>query len=70
MGRRVIILGLICLTGGLTTGCQQSLFPSSEPRTQYEAHDRMRNRHTPLERPDPFGTPRPAVRERLSQTGR
>ena len=52
----------------LLTGCQRALFPEDEPRTQFEAHDRLRYRYTPLEEPDAFGHPRPALRARLSQT--
>jgi len=48
-------------------GCQKPLFPKSAPRTQYEAYDRMRSRYTPLEEPDVFGNPQPALRARLSQ---
>lgn len=63
-------IGILLVTAlVLLGGCQRSLFPSSEPRTQYESYDRMRNRHTPMERPDPFGGNRPALRERLSKTG-
>jgi hypothetical protein len=56
---------VVCLSQG---GCAKALFPSNQPRTQYEAHDRVRNRYTPLTEPDVFGRPRPALRERLSQS--
>ena len=49
------------------TGCRKSLFPEGTPRTQYEAHDRMRRREAPLKEPDAFGNPQPALRARLSQ---
>ncbi len=48
------------------TGCQKSLFPENQPRTQFEAYEIMRQRYVPLEEPDVFGTPRPAVRARLT----
>ena len=48
-------------------GCHKPLFPKSAPRTQYEAYDRIRNKYTPLEEPDVFGNPQPALRARLSQ---
>lgn len=48
-------------------GCQRVLFPSDLPRNQFETHDRMRQRYVPLEEPDVFGTPQPALRARLSQ---
>lgn len=48
-------------------GCQKTLFPSDLPRNQFETHDRMRQVYTPLEEPDVFGTPQPALRARLTQ---
>ena len=48
-------------------GCAKSLFPSDLPRNQFETHDRMRQAYTPLEEPDVFGTPQPALRARLTQ---
>lgn len=48
-------------------GCQRVLFPANLPRNQFETHDRMRQRYVPLEEPDVFGTPQPALRARLSQ---
>lgn len=64
--RRVLIIGLI-LTAAVLCGCQKSLFPKNAPRTQYETYDRMRSRYTPLEEPDVFGNPQPALRARLGQ---
>ena len=46
-------------------GCQRALFPSDLPRNQFETYDRMRQRYVPLEEPDVFGTPQPALRARL-----
>jgi hypothetical protein len=57
------ILGAALLAGG----CQKVLFPSDLPRNQFETHDRMRQRYVPLEEPDVFGNPQPALRARLSQ---
>jgi hypothetical protein len=48
-------------------GCVKPLFPKNAPRTQFETYDRMRNSYTPLEEPDVFGNPQPALRARLSQ---
>ncbi|MFM1804897.1 MAG: hypothetical protein RL136_1776 [Planctomycetota bacterium] len=48
-------------------GCQKVLFPTNLPRSQFETHDRMRQRYVPLEEPDVFGNPQPALRARLSQ---
>lgn len=50
-------------------GCYKSLFPSDLPRNQFENHDKMRQVYTPLEEPDVFGTPQPALRARLGNGG-
>lgn len=52
----------------VATGCQKVLFPASEPRTQYQRADTLRDRFTPLQEPDVFGNPRPALRARLAPT--
>ena len=63
-----MIAALSMLTAALaTTGCQKTLFQSDLPRNQFETHDRMRQVYTPLEEPDVFGTPQPALRARLTQ---
>jgi hypothetical protein len=63
--RRVYVAGLIAV-GLVLAGCQKPLFPASAPRTQFETYDRMRNPYQPLEEPDVFGNPQPALRSRLS----
>lgn len=60
-----LLIGAVAL--GSSAGCQQVLFPRKEPRTQYEQYDRMRQRNAPIEEPDVFGNPQPALRQRLSQ---
>lgn len=65
--RRFIILISIAAAAASAAGCQRVLFPSDLPRNQFETHDRMRQRYVPLEEPDVFGTPQPALRARLSQ---
>jgi hypothetical protein len=62
--RIILMLAMLCGIGG----CYRPLFPKTAPRTQYETYDRMRNRVAPLEEPDVFGNPQPALRARLSQT--
>lgn len=57
---------LLALAAGMS-GCHKPLFPKDQPRTQYETYDRMRNRYMPVEEPDVFGNPQPALRARLSQ---
>jgi hypothetical protein len=65
MRRAAVIIAL--LGGMLLTGCQKALFPKNEPRTQFEVYDRMRSGYVPLEEPDVFGKPQPALRSRLTQ---
>lgn len=49
-----------------STGCQKLLFKPDDPRTQFEVHDRMRQRYIPDTEEDVFGEPQPALRARLS----
>lgn len=59
-------IGLLVLLLG-AVGCQEPLFPSNTPRTQYERYDQMRGHYVPSERVDDVtGVRRPALRERLS----
>ncbi|MHC4220461.1 MAG: hypothetical protein ACYSU7_18630 [Planctomycetota bacterium] len=64
MRRAVVICALPVVM--LLAGCHKVLFPDNAPRTQFEAYDRMRGGYTPLEEPDVFGNPQPALRARLS----
>ncbi|MEY3141520.1 MAG: hypothetical protein RLY21_13 [Planctomycetota bacterium] len=66
LGRLVAAVGFVGLAFG-AFGCQRALFPQDLPRTQFETYDKMRQRYVPLEEPDVFGTPQPALRARLSQ---
>lgn len=59
----VLLLAVVCCGG-----CQRALFPKNLPRTQFDTYDRMRNRYTPLEEPDVFGNPQPALRARLGKS--
>ena len=61
----VAALGVAALGVVVLGGCQRALFPSDLPRNQFETYDRMRQRYVPLEEPDVFGTPQPALRARL-----
>ncbi len=58
----LLVLWLSCCPG-----CVKPLFPQDQPRNQFETYDKMRNRAAPLEEPDVFGNPQPALRARLSQ---
>lgn len=68
------IAGIVVLVTGalgvvvLGAGCQRVLFPEDAPRTQFETHDRLRNRYAPLHDVDEFGRQQPALRSRLSPT--
>ena len=53
--------------GVVLAGCQRTLFPQGQTRTQFESNDRLRRGFVPLEEPDVFGNPQPALRERLTQ---
>jgi len=55
------------LLAGLV-GCHKPLFPKDQPRTQFELYERVRGNYTPLEEPDVFGNPQPALRARLSRS--
>lgn len=66
VGRLVVAAACIAAAFG-AVGCQRALFPQDLPRTQFETYDKMRQRYVPLEEPDVFGTPQPALRARLSQ---
>lgn len=67
--RRTALAGLLLASGAgaLLAGCQKALFPKNENRTQFDSHDYMRRGYTPLEEPDVFGNPQPALRLRLMQ---
>lgn len=57
---------LLILVAFALGGCYKPLFPEDAPRTQYSTYDQMRDPYTPLEEPDVFGNPQPALRARLS----
>ncbi len=65
--RRVLSILLLTAAAVSAAGCAKPLFPKDVPRTQFETYDRMRNKYIPLQEPDVFGTPQPALRARLSQ---
>lgn len=64
--RMRLIAAAVALVGVASLGgCMKPLFPEDAPRTQFDTYDRMRSRYVPLEEPDVFGVPRPALRARL-----
>ncbi|MAT80031.1 MAG: hypothetical protein CMJ29_00105 [Phycisphaerae bacterium] len=46
-------------------GCYRPLFDDKLPRNQFAAHDSARDGEQPTETTDAFGTPQPALRQRL-----
>lgn len=62
---RLVVVSILLAAGTITLGCQRKLFPKDSPRTQFETYDRMRQKFVPLEQPDVFGEPKPALRARL-----
>ncbi len=48
-----------------SAGCHKVLFPQKEPRSQFENYDNMRQKYVPMETPDVYGKPQPALRQRL-----
>lgn len=65
--RLILSAILLCVLLGFSVGCQQPLFPKDTPRNQFQMHSQMRGQYVPLEEPDVFGRPQPALRARLSQ---
>ena len=63
--RMLLLMGLVLL-GPVQVGCQQPLFKKNATRTQFETHDRLRQRYVPLQQDNVFGEPEPALRARLS----
>ena len=61
-----LAIGLAIMSLGVASGCQKVLFDRKSPRTQFETHDRLRQRYVPLEEEDVFGNPQPALRARLA----
>jgi hypothetical protein len=64
MGRG-LLLGVILLSGGIWAGCQEQLFSPTEPRSQYDRFDAVRDRRADPYVEDEFGNKRPNLRGRL-----
>lgn len=60
-----VVLGAATTTLG---ACHKVLFPKKEPRSQFENYDNMRQKYVPMEVPDVFGKPQPALRQRLQSS--
>ncbi len=59
---RLLVMAPALVAGG----CQKVLFPAKSTRSQFEDYDRMRQIYVPMQVPDMYGKPRPALRERLT----
>jgi hypothetical protein len=66
IARRLLAAGVTAVAAASLGGCYKPLFPADSPRNQFETYDRLRQRYVPLEEPDVFGNPRPALRARLT----
>lgn len=64
--RSIVVIGGAALAGLLLAGCQKPLFPEKSPRSQFETYDTLRLQNQPMEIPDEFGNPTPALRARLT----
>lgn len=62
---RALSTALLLAAPPVLAGCQKALFPKDMPRTQFEKHDHVQGLYIPLEEPDVFGKPQPALRARL-----
>jgi hypothetical protein len=67
--RQGVLLGLMLLSGGVSwgfgAGCQEQLFSPTEPRSQYDRFDAVRDRRADATIEDEFGNKRPNLRGRL-----
>jgi hypothetical protein len=65
---RFIAGALLALSGALSTGCQQQLFPKDEPRSQFDRFDAVRDTRPPERLEDAFGNMKVNLRGRLLNT--
>ena len=59
------LLGMIFISGWFCAGCQEQLFSPTEPRSQYDRFDAVRDRRADAYIEDEFGNKRPNLRGRL-----
>lgn len=57
--------GVLLVAACGLSGCTKPLFPTGEPRTQYDRYDLVRNQYAPQYTMDEFGRRRPNLRARL-----
>ncbi|MCH2134279.1 MAG: hypothetical protein MK116_11060 [Phycisphaerales bacterium] len=56
---------LLLLAMPTLAGCYRPLFDEQLPRNQFAQHDQAHGVSAPMEKNDAFGSPQPALRERL-----
>lgn len=66
INRALLSAAALCLTAAFLVGCEEPLFTSDLPRTQYERYDRLRGRYVPMEQMTARGHAEPSLRDRLS----
>ncbi len=64
-GAQGLLLGVVLFSGGICVGCQDQLFSPTEPRSQYDRFDAVRDRRADAYVEDEFGNKRPNLRGRL-----
>ena len=62
--RVMLAMGMVML-GAILGGCNQALFTSDAPRSQYERYGALRGDARPAMEKGPYGDERPALRSRL-----
>ncbi len=65
---RLALAAVFVAANTVLGGCHKVLFPKKEPRSQFENYDNMRQKYVPMEVPDVFGKPQPALRQRLQSS--
>jgi hypothetical protein len=63
-----VLLGVLLLAGVCAGGCQDQLFPTNEPRSQFDRFDAVRDKRAQQYLEDEFGNRKPNLRGRLLTT--
>jgi hypothetical protein len=65
---RGALVGVLLLAGAGAGGCQDQLFPTNEPRSQFDRFDAVRDKRAQQYVEDEFGNRKPNLRGRLLTT--
>jgi hypothetical protein len=65
--RAFLAVAALAVVAAASAGCQRALFADEGGRTQFDDYNLIRQRYVPVEEPDVFGNPQPALRARLTQ---